>query len=354
MSDRKIKVLIVDDSAVIRQLLTEIINSMSDMEVVATAQNPLFAVKKIQNYEPDVIILDIEMPHKDGLTFLEELMANDPRPVVMISAYTARGSEKALRALSLGAVDYMEKPGIDITQGMAERAGEVVEKIRVAAKAKVKKSKQGKTAPPASTSSLSKSASWTSGERSEMIIAIGASTGGTIAVTEIMAALPDSLPCIVIAQHMPPVFTKSFAERVNSLSRVRVREAGEGDPLVTGTALIAPGNEHMSIVRNGARGYTVKITHGPMVNYVRPSVDVLFRSVAEYAGKNALGVLLTGMGEDGARGLLAMRMAGAFTIAQDEATSIVYGMPKKAADIGAVDVVAPLGEIADMIVKHMS
>jgi two-component system chemotaxis response regulator CheB len=349
MINSKIKVLVIDDSAVIRHLLTEILNEASDIEVVGTAQDPLFAMNKIKNLRPDVITLDVEMPRMDGLTFLEELMRTDPIPVLMISALTQRGCETTLRALELGAVDYITKPSIDVSSGIIDISHEIIKKVRIAAEAKVRRTDHPsgigrKSDTHRSTLDTTRIAT------TDKIIAIGASTGGTQAITEIITALPESTHGIVIVQHMPPVFTSSFAERLNSISRIEVKEAVSGDRVLRGTALIAPGNHHMTVKRNGAM-YYVDIIDGPMVNFVRPSVDVLFRSVAKYAGKNAVGVILTGMGEDGARGMLEMKEAGAFTVAQDEASSVVFGMPKRAIELGAVDRVASLDEIASLLVN---
>ncbi len=346
MVGKRIRVLIVDDSAVIRQVLTEILSQADDIEVVGTAQDPIFAMNKIRALRPDVITLDVEMPRMDGLTFLEELMRTNPIPVLMVSALTQRGNETTLRALELGAIDYIPKPRIDISEGVIKLGEEIIRKVRIAAKAKVRMPVQKK--PPSRPLQSSFRL-----ETTDRIIAIGASTGGTQAVTEIITALPESTPGIVIVQHMPPMFTRSFAERLNSLSRLDVKEASTGDRIIRGSVLIAPGNKHMTIRRNGAMYYT-EIKDGPMVNFVRPSVDVLFSSVAKYVGGNAIGVILTGMGEDGAKGLLEMKGAGAFTIAQDEATSVVFGMPRRAIEMGAVKRVAPLEEIPEIILENIA
>ncbi|MFZ6008243.1 MAG: protein-glutamate methylesterase/protein-glutamine glutaminase [Nitrospirota bacterium] len=358
MSGSKTMVLVIDDSAVIRHLLTEILNQADDIEVVGTAQDPIFAKNKVRDLRPDVITLDVEMPRMDGLSFLEELMKTDPIPVVMVSALTQKGCETTLRALELGAIDYITKPSIDVSSGVINLGDEIIKKVRLAAKAKVRSKAQGtrfKEQMQIEKSQRLHDAGRLTLDTSRMattdkIIAIGASTGGTQAITEIITALPESTPGTVIVQHMPPVFTGSFAERLNSISRIDVKEAVSGDRVLRGTALIAPGNHHMTVKRNGAM-YYVDIIDGPMVNFVRPSVDVLFRSVAKYAGRNAVGVILTGMGEDGARGMLEMKEAGAFTIAQDEASSVVFGMPKKAIEMGAVDKVAPLDEIPYLLVN---
>ncbi|MBI5213284.1 MAG: chemotaxis response regulator protein-glutamate methylesterase [Nitrospirae bacterium] len=358
MADNKIKVLIIDDSAVIRHLLTEILGSAGDIEVVGTAQDPIFAANKIRSTRPDVITLDVEMPRMDGLTFLEELMRTDPIPVLMVSSLTQRGCETTLKALELGAVDYVSKPAIDVSTGIADLADEIIRKVRVAVKAKIRGTEtkdrttflrrhDPKTLKPYDTTTLDPTKMATT----DRIIAIGASTGGTQAITEIVTAMPESVPGIVIVQHMPPMFTRSFADRLNAMSRLDVKEAQTGDRVLRGTALIAPGDKHMTLRRNGAM-YYVDIADGPMVNFVRPSVDVLFRSVAKYAGKNAVGVILTGMGEDGARGLREMKEAGAYTIAQDEASSIVFGMPKRAIELGAADKVLSLNDIAEAVLKN--
>jgi len=352
MINSKIKVLVIDDSAVIRHLLTEILNEAGDIEVVGTAQDPLFAMNKIKNLRPDVITLDVEMPRMDGLTFLEELMRTDPIPVLMISALTQRGCETTLRALELGAVDYITKPSIDVSSGIIDISHEIIKKVRIAAEAKVRRTDHPsgigrKSDTHRSTLDTTRIAT------TDKIIAIGASTGGTQAITEILTNLPESIPGIVIVQHMPPVFTRSFAERLNNMTGLDIKEAETGDRVLRGTVLIAPGNRHMIMRRNGAM-YYVDIVDGPMVNFVRPSIDVLFRSIARCAGKNAIGVILTGMGEDGARGLQEMKEAGAFTIAQDEPSSVVFGMPKKAIELGAAKKISSLEKIPSLLVNILS
>lgn len=359
-ANSKTKVLIIDDSAVIRHLLTEILNQTDDIEVVGTAQDPIFAKNKIRDLKPDVITLDVEMPRMDGISFLKELMRTDPIPVVMVSALTQKGCETTLRALELGAIDYVTKPSIDISSGIVNLADEIIKKVRIAAKAKVRGVKsyglgvmskaQNHEARDERISKL-RTLNAELKITTDKIIAIGASTGGTQAITEIITALPESTPGIVIVQHMPPVFTRSFSDRLNSISRMDVKEAEPGDRVMRGTVLVAPGNKHMTVKRNGAM-YYVDIVDGQMVNFVRPSVDVLFRSVAKYAGRNAVGVILTGMGEDGAKGLLEMKKAGAFTIAQDEASCVVFGMPKKAIELGAADKIASLDEIASLLAHY--
>jgi len=348
-----IKVLVIDDSAVIRHLLTEILNQADDIEVVGTAQDPIFATNKIKNLRPDVITLDVEMPRMDGLTFLQELMQTDPIPVVMVSALTQKGCETTLKALELGAIDYVTKPSIDVSSGVIGLGDEIIKKVRIAAKSKVRRKNPSVSPSPLGKGGIKGGVATLDPSKmstTDRIVAIGASTGGTQAITEIITALPESISGIVIVQHMPPVFTRSFAERLNSISGLDVKEAETGDRVLRGTVLVAPGNKHMAIRRNGAM-YYVDIVDGPMVNFVRPSVDVLFRSVAKYAGKNAIGVILTGMGEDGARGMLEMKEAGAFTIAQDEASSVVFGMPKRAIELGAADRVVSLEEIPSLLVN---
>lgn len=349
----KIKILVIDDSAVMRHLLTDILNQDDGIEVVGTAQDPIFAMNKIRSLRPDVITLDVEMPRMDGLTFLQELMSTNPVPVVMVSALTRRGCETTLKALELGAVDYVSKPVIDVSNGIINLAGEIVRKVRIAAKARVRISQKS----GAGSQGIIKKSSFSAHDSqlavtTDKIIAIGASTGGTQAIASIITCLPESTPGMVIVQHMPPLFTRSFSERLNSISRIDVKEAQTGDRVLRGTALIAPGDKHMTVRRDGAM-YYVDISDGALVNFVRPSVDVLFSSVAKCAGKNAAGVILTGMGEDGARGLREMKQAGAFTIAQDELSSVVFGMPKKAIEIGAATQISSLDGIPQKILQHI-
>ena len=350
----KIKVMIIDDSAVIRTVLTEILNGAGDIEVIGTAPDPLFAKNKLTSLQPDVITLDVEMPRMDGLTFLEELMHTNPVPVLMVSSLTQRACDTTLRALELGAIDYVTKPSIEIMQGVEALANEIIAKVRIAAKARVRFTARGSLpATAAAPVSLKASALDTSRmATTDKLIAIGASTGGTQAITEVITQLPSSVPGIVIVQHMPPVFTKSYAERLNTMSRVNVKEAEHGDRILRGTAFIAPGGRHMSIRRDGAM-YYLELSDGPPVNYVKPAVDILFRSVARFAGRNAVGVILTGMGEDGARGLKEMREHGALTLAQDEASCIVFGMPKRAIEMDAVDRVLPLSQIPRHILEAL-
>ncbi|HUI76729.1 MAG TPA: chemotaxis response regulator protein-glutamate methylesterase [Bryobacteraceae bacterium] len=344
---KKIKVLIVDDSALIRQLLTEILSRDPGIEVVGAAMNPLIAREKVLRFEPDVITLDVEMPQMDGLTFLEKLMRAHPVPVVMISSLTQRGCETTLRALELGAVDFVTKPRIDVADGTVHLADEIVEKVKIAARASVGAARKRTDQPKAAlvSGALLKT--------THKVIAIGASTGGTEALREVLEPLPADTPGIVMVQHMPENFTRSFAARLDSLCKIRVKEAENGDRILPGHALLAPGNYHMEVVRSGAE-YHVRVFQGETVNRHRPSVDVLFRSCAQRLGTNVVGVILTGMGADGARGLLEMREAGARTIAQDEASSVVFGMPKEAIALGGAEEISPLTSIPSRILRMLA
>jgi two-component system, chemotaxis family, protein-glutamate methylesterase/glutaminase len=346
----KIRVLTVDDSALMRQVLAALLSKDPEIEVIGSAPDPYIAREKIKALNPDVITLDVEMPKMDGLTFLEKLMRGRPMPVVMVSSLTEVGCQTTLRALELGAVDFITKPKIDLREGMEEIALELIDKIKAAAQAKVRgkggdSGVGGKGVAPLVTSSMIKT--------TDTIIAIGSSTGGTEAVKDVLMALPPNTPPILITQHMPEHFTKTWANRMNSLCRISVKEAEDGDSVLPGHALVTPGSYHMTLVRSGAR-YTVRINQDPPVNRHRPSVDVMFASVAQYAGANAVGVILTGMGGDGAREMLTMKQAGAFTIAQDEASCVVFGMPKEAIKMGGVDKILPLAEIPAAIVAYVS
>lgn len=338
---KKIKVLVVDDSALMRHLLTHLLSRDPGIEVVGAAADPYFAREKIKRLQPDVLTLDVEMPRMDGLTFLEKLMRGHPMPVVMVSALTERGCETTFRALELGAVDFVTKPRVDVTERIGEVAEEIIEKVKAAARARLS-ARKITPPPPIRSSALPRS--------SNQVIAAGASTGGTEALRAVMAALPADTPGMVIVQHMPELFTRAFAERLNSICAIRVKEAADGDRVLPGHALIAPGNHHMTLTRSGAN-YHVRINGGPPVNRHRPSVDVLFESCARYAGANAVGVIMTGMGADGAQGLLRMKQAGARTLAQDEESSIVFGMPKAAIDLGAADQVLSLSEIPEALLS---
>jgi len=354
-SQPKIRVLCVDDSALVRSLMSEIINSHSDMMVCATAPDPLVARDLIKQHNPDVLTLDVEMPRMDGLDFLEKLMRLRPMPVVMVSSLTERGSEITLRALELGAVDFVTKPRVGIRDGMLDYSEEIAEKIRAAARARVRHHVQ---ATPAQAAARSSAAGQTPMLRNplistEKLIIIGASTGGTEAIREVLVPLPPDSPAVMIAQHMPAGFTKSFAARLNTLCRITVKEAEHGERVLPGHAYIAPGDAHLKLVRSGAN-YVAELDYGEPVNRHRPSVDVLFRSASLNAGKNALGVILTGMGKDGAAGLVEMRQAGAYTIAQDEASCIVFGMPREAIALGGADEVTSLGDISGRLMTCLN
>jgi two-component system chemotaxis response regulator CheB len=341
------KVLIVDDSALMRQLLTQILGSDPDLQVVGTAGDPFVAREKILALNPDVLTLDIEMPRMDGLTFLEKLMRGHPMPVVMISSLTSKGAETTLRALSLGAVDYVAKPRLDVTNGTVEQAREIVDKVKAAMRARVRRASENAPAPVA-VGVRSYQFSTT-----HKIVAIGASTGGTEALKDLLMPLPPDFPGIVMVQHMPEAFTKPFAARLDSLCKIRVNEARDGDRILPGHALLAPGGHQMAVVRKGAE-FAVHVYRGERVNRHLPSVDVLFSSVARGMGKNAVGVMLTGMGADGSKGMLEMKQAGAFNFAQDEASCVVFGMPREAIQIGAVDSVLPLEQIPDALMRKLS
>ena len=337
----KKRVVVIDDSALIRKLLTEIINSQPDMEVVGAAPDPLVAREMIRSLNPEVLTLDIEMPKMDGLDFLERLMRLRPMPVVMVSTLTERGSDAALRALELGAVDYVAKPAFDIAHGLQDYADEITEKIRAAAGARVR---QRAAAPPAGGVNVLPSL----GNRfasTEKLIIIGASTGGTEAIKDVLVRMPPDCPGILITQHMPEGFTKSFATRLNGLCRIAVSEAVHNERVLPGHAYIAPGHSHLLLKRSGAN-YMTELSQSAPVNRHRPSVDVLFRSAAQHAGKNVVGVILTGMGKDGAAGMLEMKNAGAHNIAQNEASCVVFGMPKEAIARGGADEIVALDDVA--------
>ncbi|MCE8034493.1 MAG: chemotaxis response regulator protein-glutamate methylesterase [Halomonas sp.] len=340
MGSNRIKVLCVDDSALIRDLLSEIINSQPDMEVVAVAPDPLVARDLIKRHNPDVLTLDVEMPRMDGLDFLERLMRLRPMPVLMVSSLTQAGSEITLRALELGALDFVAKPSLGIRNGMLEYANDIAEKIRAAAKSRPRQARQDKAAPRATLKAPLVS--------SEKLIIIGASTGGTEAIRSVLEPLPANSPAILITQHMPGGFTRSFAERLNRLCNITVKEASDGERVLPGHAYIAPGDAHLKLARSGAN-YVAKLDDGPPVNRHRPSVDVLFHSAATQAGRNAIGVILTGMGKDGAAGLLEMRQAGSSTLAQDEASCVVFGMPREAIALGGAVEVASLDDIPERL-----
>jgi two-component system chemotaxis response regulator CheB len=346
-TSRKIKVLIIDDSALIRTLLTEIINRQRDMTVVGAAADPLVAREMIRERNPDVLTLDVEMPRMDGLEFLEKLMTLRPMPVVMVSTLTERGAEATMRALELGAIDYVTKPKIDIHHGVTEAGQEIVDKIRIASAARMR------TAAPPSAPRLALAPVGDRRTSTEKLIIIGASTGGTEAIKELLMQLPPDSPGILIAQHMPAGFTFNFAQRLDTLCRIKVTEAVDGERVLPGHAYIAPGGRHLALDKSGAN-YVVRILDTELVNRHRPSVEVLFKSAAKHAGRNVLGVMLTGMGKDGATAMMEMKRAGAYNVAQDEATCVVFGMPKEAIATGAVDEVLPLGKIAGHLLAHVS
>ncbi len=346
MSD--IKVLVVDDSAIVRKIFTEELSKERGITIIGTAPDPYVARDKIVRLKPDVITLDIEMPRMDGLTFLKKLMKFYPLPVVIVSSLTPKGGKLALEAIESGAVEVLSKPGSAYSVG--DMRQQLADKIRAAAKVRVARQKEKKDI--SSKDGPIRISDRALQETTNKVIAIGASTGGTEALKEVLTKLPPMIPGVLVVQHMPPNFTTAFAERLNDMCEISVKEAGDGDSVLTGRALIAPGNYHMLLKRSGAR-YYVSVKTGPMVCHQRPSADVLFNSSAEYAGSNAVGVILTGMGSDGAKGLLKMREAGARTVGQDEASCVVYGMPKEADKIGAVEKVAPLNRIAQEVINFL-
>ena len=352
-----IKVLIIDDSALIRSLLTEIINKQPDMVVVGTAPDPLVAREKIKALNPDVLTLDVEMPKMDGLAFLEKLMRLRPMPVVMVSSLTEKNSAITLQALELGAFDFVTKPKIDICNGLQEYAQELTEKIRGAAKARLRQpvSRSAAKIPVEQKNSADVvlAAEHRTFSTTEKVIILGASTGGTEALKTLLMDMPPDCPAILITQHMPETFTRTFAKRLDGLCRIAVKEAEHGDRVLPGHGYLAPGNRHMILKRSGAN-YVTELSDAPPVSRHRPSVDVLFRSAANCAGKNAIGIIMTGMGDDGAAGMLEMHQAGAFTLAQDEESCVVFGMPKEAIARGGVDEVVPLQDISRRLLLWLS
>ena len=346
----KTKVLVIDDSALIRSILTEIINCQKDMEVVGVAPDPIFARDLIKQTNPDVITLDVEMPKMDGLEFLEKLMRLRPTPVIMISSLTEKSSEITMRALELGAVDFVTKPKLSIQSGMLEYTQLIADKVRIAARAKLKSRSvpsalhdQNHILPSMKNPLLS----------SEKLIIIGASTGGTEAIKHFLMRMPNDCPGILITQHMPEGFTTSFAKRLDGLCKISVCEAKSGQRILPGHAYIAPGHSHLLLARSGAN-YVTQLDQSAPVNRHRPSVDVLFRSAAINAGKNAVGVIMTGMGKDGAEGMLEMKNAGAYNFAQDEASCVVFGMPREAIAIGATNEVLPLNELSSKVMQYFA
>lgn len=338
----KTRVLIVDDSALVRQLLTEILNQHPQIEVVGTAADPYAAAEKIRATRPDVITLDVEMPRMDGLEFLQRLMAAHPCPVVMVSSWTKENSKTALKALELGAVDVVAKPQVGVSAGLRDLSMQIIDKVLAASRVDVGRLR------PVLTVDKPKEHRTQSLEPSEKVIVIGASTGGTRAITRIVAHLQPSTPGILVVQHMPEYFTKSFADSLDRVTTLKVKEAINGDRLMRGQVLIAPGNYHTAL-RVDPNGYYVAVTQGPLINRHRPSVGHAFASAAKYAGRNGIGIILTGMGDDGARELKLMRDQGAVTIAQDEASSVVFGMPRRAIELGSAQLVMSLDEIAEYL-----
>ncbi|HJV37756.1 MAG TPA: chemotaxis response regulator protein-glutamate methylesterase [Geothrix sp.] len=330
-----IQVLVVDDSAVVRQALTAILGQERDMRVV-TAQDPIFALQKMQTLRPDVIVLDLEMPRMDGITFLRRLMKDDPLPVVICSSLAARGAEAAMLALEEGALSVITKPQLGVRDFLHESAMQIIDTVRAAAHSRLRRRRAGpQHRPPVETGAP------VLGTTTDQVVVVGASTGGTEALRELLSTMPVDCAGIVVVQHMPELFTAAFAKRLNEVCRIEVKEAEDGDGILVGRALIAPGNRHTEVARSGGR-YVVRVSDGPLVSRHRPSVDVLFHSAARAAGSNGVGVIMTGMGDDGANGMLEMKRAGAYNLAQDEASCVVYGMPKEAVERGGVDAVVPL------------
>ena len=350
--NERIKVLIVDDSAVVRQTMEEILSSDPAIEVIGTASDPFVAANKIKEVTPDVITLDVEMPRMDGLTFLQKIMRQHPMPVVMCSSLTEKGSETTFKALECGAVEIIQKPRMGAKQFLEESRIRIIDAVKAASAARLRSAsaRPYQVAPKLTADAvIAKATSRAMVETTDKVVVVGASTGGTEALSVFLQALPPDGPGIVIVQHMPENFTRAFANRLNGICRMSVKEAEDNDTVIKGRALIAPGNHHTLLKRSGAR-YYVEVKDGPLVSRHRPSVDVLFRSAARYAGKNAIGVIMTGMGDDGAKGMLEMKQEGAYTVAQDESSCIVFGMPKEAIKLSAVDKVVPLEEIAKIVI----
>lgn len=349
-----ISVLIIDDSAVVRQVLQAILESTSDMKVIGVASDPLFAMEKMAKQWPDVIVLDVEMPRMDGVTFLRKLMAERPTPVVICSTLAERGSETAVQALAAGAADIIAKPKVGLRDFLQGSAADLITAIRTAARANLRALRPRPAAPAVTVPKLNADAILPAGQAmartTERLVALGTSTGGTQALERVLTALPRVSPAILVVQHMPEKFTAAFAQRLNSLCAVQVREAQDNDRVLPGQVLIAPGGRHMMLARSGAQ-YHVRVVDGPAVNRHKPSVDVLFRSMARFAGANATGVLMTGMGDDGARGLKEMLEAGADTFAQDEDSCVVFGMPREAIKLGAARHIVGLDSIAEVIIR---
>ncbi|MEJ2147537.1 MAG: chemotaxis response regulator protein-glutamate methylesterase [Acidobacteriota bacterium] len=349
----KVKVLIVDDSAIVRQVLSEILDDDPAIQVIGTAGDPFIAARKLQSEVPDVITLDVEMPRMDGITFLRKLMSQHPIPVVMCSSLTDQGCETTIRALEAGAVDVITKPRIDVKKYLEESRVRICDAVKAAAQARLRALPPPAPSVPKKLTAdavLARPARLNHLPTTDKVAVVGASTGGTVALQQLLEALPEDSPGLVIVQHMPEKFTRAFAARLNELCRIEVREAQSRDSVLRGLALIAPGNRHTLVKRQGAR-YYVDLDDGPLVSRHRPSVDVLFRSAARWVGPNAIGVIMTGMGDDGAQGMAEMKEAGAFTVAQDEATSVVFGMPNEAIKKGVVDKILPLQSIPSEITR---
>lgn len=352
MTKPRVRVLIVDDSAVVRQTLSEVLGNDPEIEVIATAADPYVATERIREQLPDVITLDIEMPRMDGLTFLQKIMSQHPIPVVICSSLAEEGAQSTFKALEYGAVDIIAKPRLGSKQFLEDSCITICQAVKAAAGARLRPIRPARVVEPKLTAdAMLPPATHAMAETTEKVVAIGASTGGTEALRVLLETLPADAPGIVIVQHMPENFTRAFANRLDGLCRITVKEAESNDTVLRGRALIAPGNRHLLLKRSGAR-YYVEVKEGPLVCRHRPSVDVLFRSAARYAGQNAVGVILTGMGDDGARGMLEMKQAGAKTIAQNEATCVVFGMPNEAIKRDAVDKILPLEAVAGAVLNY--
>ena len=349
----KTRVVVVDDSALVRSLLAEIINRQSDMQCVGAAADPLVAREMIRNLNPDVITLDVEMPRMDGIDFLGKLMRLRPMPVVMVSTLTERGADVTLRALELGAIDFVAKPKIGVADGLRQLADDITDKIRVATRAQVRRpSASASAAATGHATSAAAPIAQLGRLSTEKVIFIGASTGGTEATKEVLMSLPPDCPALMITQHMPPGFTRSYAARLDGLCRIRVAEARDGERVLPGHAYIAPGGLHLSVERSGAN-YIARVQDGEPVNRHKPSVEVLFKSAARIVGQNALGIMLTGMGADGAKAMKEMRDAGSYNLVQDEASCVVFGMPREAINAGAAHEVLPLGQIGAKLIDRL-
>jgi len=350
----KTRVVVVDDSALVRSLLAEIINRQRDMECIGAAADPLVAREMIRNLNPDVITLDVEMPRMDGIDFLGKLMRLRPMPVVMVSTLTERGADVTMRALELGAVDFVAKPKIGVADGLRQLADDITDKIRVATRAQLRRPSPSaaSAAPPGHATGAPAPVAHLGRLSTEKIVFIGASTGGTEATKEVLLSLPPDFPAVMITQHMPPGFTKSYAARLDGLCRIRVAEARDGERVLPGHAYIAPGGLHLSVERSGAN-YIARVQDGEPVNRHKPSVEVLFKSAARIVGQNALGIMLTGMGADGAKAMKEMRDAGSYNLVQDEASCVVFGMPREAINAGAANEVLPLGQISAKLIERL-